>query len=61
MASSLFHNQNPQVNRNPINDVMDLINKSGKSPEQLVREICNERGLNVNEVLQNAQILKGKR
>lgn len=40
---------------------MDLINKSGKSPEQLVREICSERGLNVNEVLQNAQILKGKR
>lgn len=61
MASSLFSNQKPQVNRNPINDVMDLINKSGKSPEQLVREICSERGLNVNEVLQNAQILKGKR
>lgn len=40
---------------------MDLINKSGKSPEQLVREICSERGLNVNEVLKNAQILKGKR
>lgn len=61
MASSLFRNQSPQVNRNPINDVMDLINKSGKSPEQLVREICSERGLNVNEVLKNAQILKGKR
>lgn len=33
--------------------VMNMLSSSGASPEQMVRRICRERGIDVNEFLSN--------
>ena len=66
MASSLFQGQNqtsqinPQVisqakymmkNMNQIRGIMGMLNGKGMNPEQAVRFICKERGIDVNEFM----------
>lgn len=63
MASSLFQGQNqtsqinPQVinqaksmmkNMNQLRGVMGMLNGKGMNPEQAVRSICKERGIDVD-------------
>ena len=64
MASSLFQGQsqisqqiNPQViskaksmmkNMNQIRGIMGMLSGNGMSPEQAVRSICKERGIDVD-------------
>lgn len=58
MSSSLFQpNQNPtrnnqQMNNNGMKQVNDYLQKTGQTPEQAVRNICKERGIDVNQLLQ---------
>ena len=58
MSSSLFQqNQNPIRNSQPMNSngmkqVNDYLQKTGQTPEQAVRNICKERGINVEQLLQ---------
>ena len=66
MASSLFQDQNqtsqinPQVisqaksmmkNMNQIKGIIGMLNGKGMSPEQAVRSICQQRGINVDEFM----------
>ena len=66
MASSLFQGQNqtsqinPQVisqaksmmkNMNQIKGIMSMLNGKGMNPEQAVRSICQQRGINVDEFM----------
>ena len=66
MASSLFQGQNqtsqinPQVisqaksmmkNMNQIKGIMSMLNGKGMNPEQVVRSICQQRGINVDEFM----------
>lgn len=66
MASSLFRGQNqisqinPQVinqakgmmkNMNQINCIMGILSGKGMNPEQAVRSICKERGIDVDEFM----------
>ena len=66
MASSLFQGQNqtsqinPQVisqaksimnNLNQVRGIMGMLNGKGMNPEQPVRFICKERGIDVNEFM----------
>lgn len=67
MASSLFHGQNqtsqqisPQIisqakslmgNMNQIRGIMGMLNCKGMNPEQAVRSICKERGIDVDEFM----------
>ena len=63
MASSLFQGQNqtsqinPQVisqaksmmkNMNQMRGIMDMLSGKGMNPEQAVRSICKERGIDVD-------------
>lgn len=63
MASSLFQGQNqtsqinPQVinqaksmmkNMNQLRGIMGMLNGKGMNPEQAVRSICQQRGIDVN-------------
>lgn len=63
MASSLFQGQNqtsqinPQVinqaksmmkNMNQLSGIMGMLNGKGMNPEQAVRSICRQRGIDVN-------------
>lgn len=62
MASSLFQNQtsqqiNPQIisqaksmmkNMNQIRGIMGMLNGKGMNPEQAVRAICQQRGIDVD-------------
>lgn len=73
MASSLFKGQkNPQnnINENVIaqaksmmnnlgqmNGIMSMLSGKGMNPEQAVRSICKERGIDVDEFMNS---LKGK-
>lgn len=73
MASSLFKGQkNPQnnINQNVINQaknmmnnlgqmnsIMSMLSGKGMNPEQAVRSICKERGIDVDEFMNS---LKGK-
>lgn len=73
MASSLFKGQkNPQnnINQNVINQAKNMMNNLGQmnsimsmlsgkgiNPEQAVRSICKERGIDVDEFMNS---LKGK-
>lgn len=73
MASSLFKRQkNPQnnINQNVINQaksmmnnlsqmngIMSMLSGKGMNPEQAVRSICKERGIDVDEFMNS---LKGK-
>ena len=56
MSSSLFQNQNPvrnpQMNNDGMKQVNDFLQKTGQTPEQAVRSICKERGIDVNQLLQ---------
>lgn len=66
MASSLFKGQNqtsqinPQIisqakgmmnNMNQIKGIMSMLSGKGMNPEQAVRSICKERGIDVNEFM----------
>lgn len=63
MASSLFHGQNqtsqinPQIisqaksimgNMNQLRGIMGMLNGKGMNPEQAVRSICQQRGIDVD-------------
>lgn len=57
MSSSLFQNQNqPRTNsltNNPnMKQVNDYLQRTNQTPEQAVRNICKERGINVEQLLQ---------
>ena len=66
MASSLFQEQNqtsqinPQViskaksmmkNMNQIRGIIGMLSGNGMNPEQAVRSICQQRGINVDEFM----------
>lgn len=66
MASSLFQGQNqtsqinPQVinqaksmmkNMNQLRGIMGMLNGKGMNPEQAVRSICQQRGIDVDEFM----------
>lgn len=66
MASSLFHGQNqsqainPQIinqarammgNMGQIRGLMGMLSGKGMSAEQMVRSICKERGIDVNQLM----------
>ena len=66
MASSLFPGQNqtsqinPQIisqakdmmkNMNQMKGIMSILSGNGMNPEQAVRSICKERGIDVNEFM----------
>ena len=66
MASSLFRGQNqtsqinPQIinqakammnNLNQVKGIMSMLNGKGMNPEQAVRSICQQRGINVDEFM----------
>ena len=66
MASSLFKGQNqtsqinPQIisqakgmmkNMNQMRGIMSMLSGKGMNPEQAVRSICKERGIDVNEFM----------
>ena len=66
MASSLFPGQNqtsqinPQVisqaksmmkNMNQMRGIMSMLSGKGMNPEQAVRSICKERGIDINEFM----------
>ena len=66
MASSLFQGQNqtsqinPKIisqaksmmkNMNQIKGVMSMLRGKGMNPEQAVRSICQQRGINVDEFM----------
>ena len=66
MASSLFQGQNqtsqisPQIisqaksimgNMNQIRGIMRMLNGKGMNAEQAVRSICQQRGINVDELM----------
>lgn len=63
MASSLFHGQNqtsqinPQIisqaksimgNMNQLRGIMGMLSGKGMNPEQAVRSICQQRGIDVD-------------
>ena len=54
MSSSLFQqNQNQRSQQtNNMKQVNDYLQKTGQTPEQAVRNICKERGIDVNQLLQ---------
>ena len=66
MASSLFQGQNqtsqinPQIinqakammnNINQVKGIMSMLSGKGLNPEQAVRSICKQRGINVDEFM----------
>ena len=66
MASSLFQGQsqtlqiNPQIisqaksimkNMNQIRGIMGMLNGKGMNPEQAVRSICQQRGIDVDSFM----------
>lgn len=67
MASSLFGNQNPMnnmINSQVINQaksimgnmqqvqgILEMLNGKGMNAEQAVRNICKQRGINVDEFM----------
>ena len=66
MASSLFQEQNqtsqinPQIisqaksmmkNMNQIKGIIGMLNGKGMNPEQAVRAICQQRGIDVDEFM----------
>ena len=65
MGSSIFKNQNNQIGdlaskaRAMMNDsrqmqsIMGMLSGKGMSAEQMVRSICRERGIDVNEFMRS--------
>lgn len=66
MASSLFQGQNqtsqinPQIisqaksmmnNMNQVKGIMSMLSGKGMNPEQAVRRICKERGIDVDQFM----------
>lgn len=66
MASSLFTQSNPlnQVNNNILNQaksimnnmgqikgIMNMLNGKGMSAEQMVRSMCKQQGIDVNQLM----------
>lgn len=63
MGSSIFRNQNNQIgdltnkakammnDSRQMQNVMGLLSGKGMSAEQMVRSICRERGIDVNEFM----------
>lgn len=54
MSSSLFPmNQmdQKQNNGNGVSQVNDYLERTGQTPEQAVRNICRERGIDVDQLL----------
>lgn len=66
MASSLFQGQNqtsqinPQIinqakammnNINQVKGIMSMLSGKGLNPEQAVRSICKQRGINIDEFM----------
>ena len=66
MASSLFQGQNqtsqinPQIisqaksmmnNLNQVRGIMGMLNGKGINPEQAVRNICKQRGIDIDEFM----------
>lgn len=66
MASSLFQGQNqtsqinPQIinqakammnNMNQVRGILGMLNGKGMNPEQAVRSICQQSGINVDEFM----------
>ena len=46
------NNQMPQVNPQQISFVKNLLSQKGMTAEAMVRQICNQRGINVEEFMQ---------
>ena len=63
MGSSIFRNQNNQIgdlaskakammnDSRQMQNVMGMLSGKGMSAEQMVRSICKERGIDVNEFM----------
>ena len=63
MGSSIFRNQNNQIGElvnkakammndsRQMQNVMGMLSGKGMSAEQMVRSICKERGIDVNEFM----------
>lgn len=49
MSSSLFNQ--PNQNQQQIEMIKNLLQKNGMSAEQMVRNICKERNINLDELL----------
>lgn len=41
----------PQINPNQIQMIKQMLSKNGVTAEQMVRQICQQRGYDVNEFL----------
>ena len=46
------NNPTPQINPQQISYVKRLLSKKGMSAEAMVRQICGQRGINVDEFMQ---------
>lgn len=60
MAINLFpqnqqSNQNPMRNNPQLQQVMQLCQMRGMSPQQMVQNIAQQRGINLNDLLNQAQ------
>ena len=65
MGSSIFRNQNNQIgdlaskakammnDSRQMQNVMGMLSGKGMSAEQMVRSICRERGIDVNEFMKS--------
>ena len=49
------NNQMPQVSQEQIAMVKDLLSKKGISAETWVRQLCSQRGIDVNEFMKQFQ------
>ncbi len=67
MASSLFHKQKTNLSPEAINRVKTLMNNAGEmqkimgglngmNPEQAVRMICQQRGIDVDDFMSQLQL-----
>ena len=51
-SQSQSPNPMPQVNPQQVSLVKDFLSKKGMSAETVVRQICNQRGINVDEFME---------
>lgn len=64
MSSSLFQTDQNQMRNIPMNNdsgmkqVNDYLHKTGQTPEQAVRNICKERGIDVDQFLRMIKTMK---
>ena len=66
----MFNTNNPNGMNNPIlmqqlmsqyPQIMSLLSSTNQTPEQLCRTICQQQGIDINAVLQQAQQILGMR